>query len=95
MGFLEPKPIFEYSLVFAITTYAALDLALNCIFTGKICVLVFFFSFLLQPQMSYVTARGQMPDTVTTQNKCIISIFIFFSPNTNKAVLSSFLSLDT
>lgn len=78
MGSLEPKPIFEYSLDFAITTYAAscaMDLRLNSIFTGEVCG---FFFFLLQPQMSYVTARGQMPDTVTTQNKCIISIFIFF-----------------
>lgn len=84
---------YKYSPVFAITTQVAscaLDLVLNSTFAGK----VFFLFFFLQPQMSYVTAVGQMTDTVTTQNKCIISIFIFFS-NANKAVLSSFLSLDT
>lgn len=44
----------------------------------RFVIYLFNFFFLLQPQMSYVTARGQMADTVTTQNKCIISIFFFF-----------------
>lgn len=43
----------------------------------------------------YITAKGQMTDTVTAQNKCIISIFIYLFLNANEDVVSLFLSLDT